>query len=150
MKHLALDSQAIIDAERRAPHMLEALARWKADGIRLSVSAVAMAEWCVGWHAVKDPARKARASQFFASFLDLLPVIHVVKRDAVLTGEVMGLLKSKGITLDLADALIGCQSLRRGRAVVTANTAHFSHIPGLEVLDPKEKAPAGDGEGHEG
>jgi predicted nucleic acid-binding protein len=141
MNSISLDSSALIEAERRSPEMLAALAQWRDSGVRLSISAVALAEWCVGWHAVKDPDRKARASRFFESFVDLLPVQHVVKRDALRTGEIVGKLKASGVTLEIADALIGCQALRRNRAVVTSNTRHFSQISGIEIVDPNEMAP---------
>lgn len=147
MNSIALDSQALIEAERGAPQMLEALAAWKSEGRLVSVSAVALAEWCVGWHAVKDPHRKARATRFFEAFVDQRPVQHVVKRDGLRTGEIVGWLKATGLTIEIADAIIGCQALRRGRAVVTGNIVHFSRIPGLEVVDPNKKAPGDDAEG---
>jgi tRNA(fMet)-specific endonuclease VapC len=147
MNAFSLDCDALIAAERQVPEMVAALDRWKADGSKLSVSAVALAEWCIGWHAIQDPAKKTRATRFFEDFVDRLPVHHVVKRDSLTVGQVLGALRAEGQTVALADGVIACQALRRGRAVVTSNVRHFSRIPGLEVVNPKEKAPGANAEG---
>jgi tRNA(fMet)-specific endonuclease VapC len=151
MKAYSLDCAALIAAERQDPDMLRAIDRWSEEGAYLSISSIALAEWCVGRNAVKDAGRRSRADRFFEAFIELLPIQHLTTRDAIRTGEIAGLLRSQGKTVALPDALIACQALRRNLTVVTGNIRHFSKIPGLEVVDSKEKAPdVEDAEGQEG
>lgn len=141
MKAYSLDCAALIAAERKDPAMVQALDQWSEEGVYLSISSVALAEWCVGWNAVKDPGRRLRAARFFEAFIAVLPIQHLTARDAIRTGEIAGLLRSEGKTVALPDALIACQALRRNLTVVTGNLRHFSQIPDLDLVSPNQKAP---------
>jgi len=46
-----------------------------------------------------------------------------------------GRLKAKGVTLGLADLLIGVTALHHGHGVLTSNIRHFRAVPGLEVVE---------------
>jgi predicted nucleic acid-binding protein len=41
---------------------------------------------------------------------------------------------AKGITLPLADLIIGACAIERGYAIATRNLRHFQLIPGLNVI----------------
>ncbi len=62
--------------------------------------------------------------------------------------ELVASRKSKGSPYHFADAVIASIALDRGLTVATRNTRDFADVPTVNPWD--EKAPAGDGEGHEG
>jgi len=126
---------------------MDAISAWQSQGVALFVSSITLAEWLQGAQAVKDAGKRARARRFYDDVLGRLPVQPLTESDAIEYGRAVGELRAKGITIDFADGLIGCQALQRGDAVATLNTAHFSLIPGLEVVSPNEKAPGDDAEG---
>jgi predicted nucleic acid-binding protein len=52
---------------------------------------------------------------------------------AKIAGRVDGEAKGRGVTITVADLLIGCTALEMGFCVVTENVRHFKLIPGLVV-----------------
>jgi predicted nucleic acid-binding protein len=41
----------------------------------------------------------------------------------------------QGLVMDVPDLLLAATALVRGMIVVTHNTQHFTHIPGLQLAD---------------
>jgi predicted nucleic acid-binding protein len=147
---ISIDTSILIHAERGDEATMAALEARSASG-KIVVSSVALAEWLHGASAVKDAGRRVRARRFYDLVLSRIAVQPFTADDAIEFGRTCGELRAKGVTVDFADGLIACQALRLGVAVLTSNGSDFSKIPGLEVVDPKAKAPdVEDAEGQEG
>ncbi len=146
VKSLSIDTSVLIAAERGDQSALEILS-----GVSVFVCSVVVAEWWVGVHALRgDDAKKAKLMRFHQEIIRHIPVHPFTVDDAPTFGQSVGTMQTKGKKLGFPDAAIGSQALRYGVPMATYNAADFRMIPGLEVWDPNEKAPAGDGEGHEG
>ena len=65
--------------------------------------------------------------------LRALPVIDVNRGIAESAGEIVRILRAKGETLGLADALIAACCLGNNAALGTLNVKHFSGVPNLEL-----------------
>ncbi|MEI6340877.1 MAG: PIN domain-containing protein [Verrucomicrobiota bacterium] len=148
---VSIDTSLLIAIERGDRQAIAAFKSWHAKGWTGFVCSVALAEWLQGAHAVKDPVKKARADRFYDQHLSTLPVRSLSEQDAVVFGKTVGALRAHGKAVGFADGLIGCQALQYGVPVATYNVADFSVIPGLEIIDPNEKAPdVEDAKGQEG
>lgn len=143
---LSIDTSVLVAAERGDARALASFAAWGTDST-LVLSSIALAEWMRGSIAVKDPGKRARARRFYEDVLRHLAVQPFSEEDAIEFGRTLGELQAKGVTVDFADGLIASQALNAGIPVATFNVAHFSKIPGLQVVDPNEKAPGGDAGG---
>lgn len=65
--------------------------------------------------------------------LSKLQVLSFGYREALKVGEILSELHSIGQPIGIEDILIGSVALSNGFIVVSANTKHFSRIPGLAV-----------------
>jgi predicted nucleic acid-binding protein len=127
----------LIDAERAGQDILELIAsvRGETGSIDLSMSSVSLVEMA---HAITR-ARSERHSGSRRRFLDDLRseiVIHPVTEEiAVRAGLLDGELQARGVTLGLADLLIGVTALHHGHGVLTSNVRHFKLVPARDVVE---------------
>ena len=54
---------------------------------------------------------------------------------ADIAADIYHQLRTTGQLIDEADLMIAALSIQHGAALVTRNTSHFQHIPGLTLLD---------------
>lgn len=66
----------------------------------------------------------------------MLPVDEMT---ALLYAGVVRDLRSRGMLIGTNDLWIAASSLRHRLPVVTANVEHFRRVPGLEVIDYRER-----------
>ena len=80
----------------------------------------------------RDAHRQLSNFQHLVQTTDVLPLsISIVDMAA----EIYATLRRQGKTIGHVDLLIGCTALESGIALATNNVRHFSHIPGLEVVN---------------
>lgn len=84
-----------------------------------------------GYKAAAAPARLARFEQFCQSHR----IINFSHQAAVIAADIWADLKRRGVLIGEIDVLIASIALSEGLAVATHNTAHFSRISGLQVID---------------
>jgi tRNA(fMet)-specific endonuclease VapC len=70
-----------------------------------------------------------------SQILERVSVLEIRTEDAILAGDLLAHLWSKGKPIETEDVLIGASALSRGFTVVTHNVNHFRRIPGLKVED---------------
>lgn len=68
-----------------------------------------------------------------AELLSRITVLDLSEKVAVLAGDLLALLESRGEPIGLPDVLIAATALANGLTVVTANTRHFRRVPNLKV-----------------
>jgi len=94
--------------------------------------AIVLAELYAGAHLLKDPV------PLLTQIADLVSFIEVVPFDADCAeafGRLRGDLQRRGLIVPPIDLLIASVAVAHDLILVTNNTADFTHIPGLRVVD---------------
>jgi tRNA(fMet)-specific endonuclease VapC len=78
-----------------------------------------------------NPAtRSSQRAVVFMAQLEMEPVTSEVALEAA---KIHQALKKKGISIGPADEMIAAQAITMGAVLVTNNTKHFEHVPGLKL-----------------
>jgi predicted nucleic acid-binding protein len=132
---LVLDSSVLIAAERRNRTAAQAV-----EGVLLVIgevpivlSAISVAEIGHGIYRANTQELRNRRRAFLDELKATVPIHPITEATAEIVARVGGEQASKGITLPLADLLIGASALELGYAVGTSNLRDFGRIPGLIV-----------------
>ena len=81
-------------------------------------------------HAGKEP----HAAQFLDELKAHVPIHSLTESTAEIIARIGAEQAAKGITLPLADLVIGACSLELGYAIGTANVRDFNRVAGLNVI----------------
>ena len=127
---LILDTDVLIRAEKQAAEI--DFTRWAAHG-EAYISAITCSELLVGVHRASTPARRARRSAYVEALLARLPVLAFDATVARTHAQLLGAL-SRNVTVGAHDLLIGATALAHGFALLSANVADFSRMPGVMVV----------------
>jgi len=119
-----LDTDVVIDYLRQHDYALRLLQRWLGEGL-LAVSTLTHLEVYQGMKANEEDATGA--------FLDGLVSVPVDVPIARRAGTMLGDLRSKGITVGIADAIIGATALQLGAPLITNNVDHYP-FPDLRLV----------------
>lgn len=132
---LVLDSSVFIEAERRnltAAEAIESIETTVGE-IPLVLCALTVAEIGHGIYRAKTPEIRARR-RFLDELKATVPRYPITESTAEIIARVSGEQAAKGITIPLADLIIGACALEIGYAVGTHNVRDFERIPGLTVI----------------
>jgi len=66
-------------------------------------------------------------------------ILSIGAKEALIAGDILAKLRTSGQIIGLEDVLIAASAITNQYTVVTANTRHFSRIPGLEVQNWLER-----------
>jgi predicted nucleic acid-binding protein len=119
-----VDSDVAIDFLRRRDYARELLEHWAAEGL-LAISAMTQLEIYYGMKPGEQEATDA--------FLDGLVSISVDVAVARRAGTLLRGLRSQGVTVGIADAIIASTALELGAPLLTNNVRHYP-FPGLTVV----------------
>ncbi|MEX1037770.1 MAG: type II toxin-antitoxin system VapC family toxin [Acidimicrobiia bacterium] len=105
--------------------MARALA--KLDDAELCLSVVALGEFSEGFedqnHPIVDAVRKRHR------------ILDTDEETARIYGRLARELRASGALIGANDLWIGCSAVRHAVPILTADSDHFSQIPGLDVID---------------
>jgi len=119
-----VDTDIAIDFLRRRDYAHKLLESWAGEGL-LAISALTHLEIYQGMKAGEERATNA--------FLDNLVSVDVDIPIARRAGMIMGELRSKGMTIAIADAIIAATALQFGAPLLTNNVGHYP-FPSLKVI----------------
>ena len=124
-----VDTDVAIDFLRRREYAQKLLENWAGEGL-LAISTLTHLEIYQGMKTGEDGASNA--------FLDGLTSVVVDIPIARRAGTMLGELRSKGMTIGIADAIIAATALQLGAPQLTNNVEHYPFsdlkvIRGLEV-----------------
>ena len=119
-----VDTDIAIDFLRRRDYALKLLESWAEEGL-LAISTLTHLEIYQGMKAGEEKATSA--------FLDGLVSVTVDIPIARRAGTMLGELRSTGITIGIADAIIAATALQFGAPLLTNNIAHYP-FPDLKVI----------------
>ena len=119
-----LDTDIAIDFLRRRDYARDLLNHWAGEGL-LAISTLTHLEIYQGMKTGEEGATNA--------FLDGLVSVVVDIPIARQAGTMLGGLRSKGMTIGIADAIIAATALQFGAPLLTNNVEHYP-FPNLKVI----------------
>jgi tRNA(fMet)-specific endonuclease VapC len=128
-----LDTNILSHVLRRRPHpkFAEYLRQHALD--RLFTSCICVMELRHG--AMRRADHGALWSRIERDVLARVEILGLGSEEAIIAGDTMAQLWTRGQIIDLEDILIGATALARNLTVVTNNLEHFRRISGLQVED---------------
>jgi tRNA(fMet)-specific endonuclease VapC len=123
-----VDSDWLIDAIAGRPAAVVPLAQWSADG--LAVSIIAVAEVYEGAFSAADPAATLAIFRAFLSDYTILPLTDEI---AARFAQLRAALRRQGRLIPDMDLLIAATALEENLTLVTRNFRHFERISGLKL-----------------
>lgn len=130
---MILDSSAVVTAERTGQTAYQMVESMGVGGTALAVSVITVLEMAHGVARADTEERRIARQRSLDDLLIGMPVQPVTIPVALRAGGIDGLLRAQGLTVALADLLIGATALELGYAVATHNVRHFEMIPHLAV-----------------
>lgn len=129
-----LDTNAVVALLRNKPATVrERYRSAQAAGDSLALSSVVLFEL---WYGVARSSRVQENTERLRVLLSGdLDLVDFDDEDARTAGQLRAALEKDGSPIGAYDLLIAGQALRRGLAVVTANTSEFSRVAGLSWQD---------------
>jgi predicted nucleic acid-binding protein len=133
---LMLDSSVLVAAERNKLTTPEAIrkVREAVGDITIVICSLTVAELAHGIYRAETPERSRMRRQFLDELKAHVPVHSVTESTAEIIARIGAEQAAKGITLPLADLIIGACALELGYAIGTTNVRDFNRIPGLTVV----------------
>jgi tRNA(fMet)-specific endonuclease VapC len=125
-----LDTSALIDFLVDGDKS-EAVEQLVSDG-RAATSAICAYELVAG---VKSPKHRRERE----TLIDAMEVIPVDTAIAIRAAHLYTDLRSRGITIDNEDLLVGATALELDMSLVTCNLGHFEPIPGVRLEEGKPR-----------
>jgi predicted nucleic acid-binding protein len=119
-----VDTDIAIDFLRERDYARKLLQWWAGEGL-LAISTLTHLEIYQGMKAGEEEATNA--------FLDGLVSVAVDVPIARRAGTILGKLRSKGVTVGIADAIIGATALQLNAPLLTNNAEHYP-FAGLKLL----------------
>ena len=131
-----LDSSVLIAAERKrltTPDVIRNL-RESAGDVTIVICSLTVAELAHGIYRANTPERSRMRRQFLDEVKTHVPIHPVTESTAEIIGRIGAEQAAKGVTLPIADLIIGACALELGYAIGTTNIRDFNHIPGLSIV----------------
>ena len=119
-----LDTDIAIDFLRRREYAQKLLENWAVEGL-LAVSTLTHLEIYQGMKTGEEGATNA----FLDGLVSVVVDISIARRAGMMLGE----LRSKGVTIGIADAIIAATALQFGAPLLTNNIEHYP-FPNLKVI----------------
>jgi len=119
-----LDTDIAIDFLRRRDYARELFNRWAGEGL-LAVSTLTHLEIYQGMKTGEEGATNA----FLDGLISIVVDVPIARRAGTMLGE----LRSKGMTIGIADAIIAATALQFGAPLLTNNVEHYP-FPNLKVI----------------
>jgi tRNA(fMet)-specific endonuclease VapC len=98
------------------------------------ISALTVAELGHGIYRADTPERAQQRRQFLDELKAHVPIYPVTETTAEIIARIGGTQAAEGVTLPLADLIIGACALELGYAIATSNMRDFNRVPGLVVM----------------
>jgi len=126
-----VDTDVAIDFLRRREYAQKLLENWAGEGL-LAISTLTHLEIYQGM----KPGEEGATSAFLDGLISVVVDIPIARR----AGIMLGGLRSKGMTIGIADAIIAATALQFGAPLLTNNVEHYP-FPNLKVIRGMEISP---------
>lgn len=129
---LALDTNVLVDLMRHEASVRANYDVAVGSSETFCISAFVLQELIFGVEASGQLVLEKAKLDYLLREIDVIP-FEVA--DAEIGGRAQAAMKKLGRKAPTADLMVGVHALARGFTLVTANTRHFEHIPGLKLLN---------------
>jgi predicted nucleic acid-binding protein len=119
-----IDTDVAIDYLRQREYARNLLEHWAGEGL-LAISTLTHLEIYQGMKAGEEGATNA----FLDGLISVVVDIPIARQAGIMLGE----LRSKGMTIGIADAIIAATALQFGTPLLTNNVEHYP-FPNLKVI----------------
>ena len=119
-----VDTDVAIDFLRRREYAQKLLENWAGEGL-LAISTLTHLEIYQGMKIGEEDATNV----FLDGLISVVVDISIARRAGTMLGE----LRSKGMTIGIADAIIAATALQFGTPLLTNNVEHYP-FPNLKVI----------------
>ena len=119
-----VDTDIAIDFLRRREYARKLLTNWAGEGL-LAISTLTHLEIYQGMKTGEESATNA----FLDGLISVVVDIPIARR----AGMMLGSLRSKGLTIGIADTIIAATALQFGAPLLTNNVEHYP-FPNLKVI----------------
>jgi len=126
-----IDTDIAIDYLRRRDYAQKLLENWAGEGL-LAISTLTHLEIYQGMKTGEEGATNA----FLDGLISVVVDIPIARQAGIMLGE----LRSKGMTIGIADAIIAATALQFGTPLLTNNVEHYP-FPNLKVIRGLEISP---------
>jgi predicted nucleic acid-binding protein len=133
---IVLDSSVLVAAERKKLTTPEAIKKIReaTRDVPIVICALTVAELGHGIYRADTPERSRQRRQFLNELKAQVPIHPVTEWTAEIIARVGAEQAAKGITVPMADLIIGACALELGYSVGTSNARDFGRIPGLSLI----------------
>lgn len=129
---LIVDTNVFVTFERRGA-ALALPVREPTDGV--FISAVTVSEPLMGVRRADSQMRRLRRAAFVEAIIAAIPALSFDAAVARVHAEIGAELSSKGRLIGAHDLIIAATARHYGFALLTDNTAEFSRVSGLQVVE---------------
>ncbi len=131
---IILDTDVIIRGERGTFDLNRWLASQRDEEIQ--IAAITVAEL---WHGVErsSSAYRVERQDYIRKILSLVRILPYTETTALTHARIWAALESSGKMIGYYDLIVAATAFEHGSAVATFNQRHFTHVPGLKVIEPK-------------
>ncbi|MBI4257622.1 MAG: type II toxin-antitoxin system VapC family toxin [Thaumarchaeota archaeon] len=132
-----LDTTVIIDHLKRrpTPEANQIFHEINSGTLRASTTSITAFEIYRGARKAPHPEDRLAEAEALLTHLPCLPFDKDAAKSA---SEITATLEKKGLAIEIRDLLIGAIAKLHEQPLVTSNTKHFTRIPSLKVMSPKE------------
>jgi tRNA(fMet)-specific endonuclease VapC len=133
---VVLDSSVLVAAERQkltTPEAIKKIRRAIRE-VPIVICALTVAELGHGIYRADTAERSLQRRQFLDELKAQVPVHPITESTAEIIARVSGEEAAKGITIPMADLIIGACALELGYSIGTRNVRDFGRIPGLNLI----------------
>jgi predicted nucleic acid-binding protein len=133
---LVLDSRVLVATERQALAVSSLLDRLREryNLTEIVLSAISVVELEHGVYRANSAQRASKRRTYLDTIFAAIPVEPFTFGIGKITAQIDAEARVNGVTIPLADLLIGGTALYIGYDLVTSNVRHFQKIPGLRVI----------------
>jgi tRNA(fMet)-specific endonuclease VapC len=134
---IVLDSSALIAAERRhltAAQALEKIQQTVGE-LPVAISTVTIAEVAHGVYRANTQAIRDHRRAFLEELKATIPIYALTVETAEIVARIGAGQAARGISIPLANLMVGACALELSYGVATANERDFKRIPGLSSLE---------------
>jgi tRNA(fMet)-specific endonuclease VapC len=130
---IILDTDVIIKGEKGRFDLIGWLVAQT--GQELEIAAITVAEL---WHGIERATTPHRAERerYVRTIIERLEVIPYTDATALVHAQTWAALESLGKMIGAHDLILAATALEHGSSVATFNERHFTHVPGLKVIQP--------------
>lgn len=128
MSRLLLDTTILVDCDRSKASLDELIA----DDDEVAIAAITIAELRVGV-LLADEARRADRQRFVAEVEESIPTVEYDATVAAAHAELLVAVRRQGRPRGAHDLIIAATANATQREVVTADTAAYQDLPGVNV-----------------